>query len=259
MSEAGPKIHYSTLRDHAELFDQGLPILCYHKVGERPSGVKWRSLYVSSALFARQMAELTAAGYKSADLSASLPDSDNPHRQVVITFDDGYVNVLENAAPVLASHGFRAIQFIVSGAIGSVNHWDVRDAGEVPEKLMSKAEIREWLAQGHAIGSHSVSHPRLTRLSREQQREELSASKKQLEDTFGVPIDHFCYPYGDTDAALQELIAECGYRTASTQIGGVNTRSTQRSTLRRLEARYPKRSPRAVLRRLWHRWIGGAH
>lgn len=251
------KLHYTSLAEHAALLRQGLPILCYHKIGTRPRAVKWRSLYVSTALFRRQMSELAAAGFTTASLSEELPTPGaNEQRKVALTFDDAYANVLTNAASILAAHRMRATLFIVSGAIGGINHWDVREAGEVPERLMNQAEIREWLAQGHAIGSHSVSHPRLTQLSPAQQREELMVSKRMLEDTFGVPVEHFCYPYGDTSEELQELVAACGYRTACTQYGGVNHAQTPRWALRRLEVRYAKRSPRAVLRRLWLRLVG---
>lgn len=216
-------------------------------------------MYVSPALFAEQMAGLARAGYCTTTLDAPRPELGNPHRKFVLTFDDGYANVLTHAAPVLRAHGFTAIQFLVSGEIGGSNSWDQREGGEVREPLMNDEQVRAWLALGHEIGSHSVSHPRLTRLSRDAQRDELRASKQQLEDRFGVAVRHFCYPYGDFDAALANLVREAGYDTACSQIGGVNHASTDRFSIRRLEGRYPKRSPRAVLQRLWRRvrrWTG---
>jgi peptidoglycan/xylan/chitin deacetylase (PgdA/CDA1 family) len=244
------KISYSRLAPHRRLFATGLPILTYHHVGARPLGVKWRSLYVSPRLFARQMAELAEAGFRTTTLDAPRPVAGNPERRVGVTFDDGYVDTLEHAAPVLARHGFTAIQFLVADQIGGRNEWDVAE-GERPSPLMNEAQVRAWLAAGHAIGSHTCTHPRLTRLTRAAQREELRASRLRLEDRFGVRVDHFCFPYGDADASLGALLEEAGYATACLHLqSGVNLASTPCFELRRLEARYPKRS----LRGLW-RWF----
>ena len=61
---------------------------------------------------------------------------------------------------------------------------------------MDRSEIAEWLHCGHEIGSHGLVHQDLTTLSQEEARREIVDSKKQLEDDFGQPIKHFCYPYG---------------------------------------------------------------
>lgn len=248
------KLSYSALRDHAALFSQGLPIFTYHKVGPRPPGVKWRSLYVSPRLFARQMDELAAAGFHTARLGEARPAVGNPARKFAVTFDDGYVNVLTHAAPVLARHGFTAIQFIVAGEIGGRNSWDVA-AGEQAAPLMDAAQIRDWLAAGHELGSHTVSHPRLTQISKDRQREEVFASKRRLEDRFGLPVRHFCHPYGDWNEAVRDLVVEAGYETACTHLeSGVNTAATPDHALLRIEARYPRRNLRWVwrfLRSLW--------
>lgn len=247
MSAEANKISYCQLAPHRALFCSGLPILTYHHVGPRPRGVKWRSLYVSPRLFARQMGELAAAGFRTGTLDAPRPVVGNPDRRFVVTFDDGYLDTLEHAAPVLARHGFTAIQYLVADRLGGSNDWDVAE-GERPSALMDEAQVRAWLAAGHAIGSHTCTHPRLTRLSRSKQREELRTSRLRLEDRFGVSVEHFCFPYGDADASLTPLLAEAGYATACLHLrSGVNLAATPRFELLRIEARYPKRS----LRTLW--------
>jgi peptidoglycan/xylan/chitin deacetylase (PgdA/CDA1 family) len=247
VSAEANKISYSRLAPHRNLFAGGMPILTYHHVGPRPSGVKWRSLYVPSRLFARQMAELADAGLQTVTLDAPRPVAGNPERRFVVTFDDGYLDTLEQAAPVLARHGFTAIQFLVADQIGGRNEWDVA-VGERPSPLMNEAQVRAWLAAGHMIGSHTCTHPRLTRIPRAAQREELRTSRLRLEDRFGVPVRHFCFPYGDADGSLTPLLEEAGYATACLHLqSGVNLAATPRFALRRIEARYPKRS----LRTLW--------
>ena len=157
---------------------------------------------------------------------------------MVLTFDDGFRNVLEYGLQPLARHKYRAIQFLVSNLIGKSNEWEERK-GEAREPLMDAAQVREWLDAGHEIGSHTRTHPFLTRLSRHEAREEITASKKSLEDCFGRPIEHFCYPYGDWNEAVRDLVLEAGYATACTTSFGVNTPSIPPFELRRITVRYP--------------------
>jgi len=249
ISSGANKISYHGLAENAELFACGFPILAYHKIDQRPARAKWRSLYLSPRLFARQMAELAAAGFTTTSLSAPRPARGNAAKKFIISFDDGYVSVLQHAGPVLARHGFAAIQFLVSDEIGGTNSWDAAE-GEVSAPLLNAEQVKAWLAAGHEIGSHTRSHPRLTRLSPERQKEELRASRIQLEDRFGTPVRHLGYPYGDFDERVAAAALAAGYQTACTMVGGVNLDSTPPFALRRLEGRYRKRSLRTVWQHL---------
>ena len=239
--------YYSELEPFRQVFAQGNPILTYHKLGPRPGGVRLKGLYVSGKLFTRQLEELKQAGYRS----GALGDCAGPlqEKRIGITFDDGYVNVLRYGLKPLASTGFWAIQFLVADLLGKGNEWDVA-AGEAPEPMMDVEQVREWLAAGHEIGSHSLSHPWLTRIPVAEAREEITASRKRLEDVFGRPIEHFCYPYGDWNETVRDLVAEAGYRTACTTNPGVNTQSDSPFGLKRFTARYPSRNLKAI----WGRW-----
>lgn len=245
--------YYSSLAPFRAAFATGLPILTYHKLGPRPRRVRLKGLYLSARLFERQLAELRAAGFASTDLSAAIePASANPAKasqRIVITFDDGFRNVLQHGLPVLLRHGFKAIQFLVADLIGHTNEWEQRE-GEAPEPLMDEAQVREWLAAGMAIGSHTRTHPWLTRLSAGRAREEIVASKRLLEDRFGVAVDHFCYPYGDHNQAVCDLVGAAGYRTACTVEPGVNTAQTPPHALRRFTARYASRNLKVLWQRL---------
>ncbi|MEO6054985.1 MAG: polysaccharide deacetylase family protein, partial [Chthoniobacterales bacterium] len=200
-------------------------------------------------VFRRQMEELGAAGFQTASLnewqSVATPDSN----RVIITFDDGSRGVLKTAAQHLATQGFKAIQYIVADHIGGVNQWDI-NTGEAPDALMNMDEIREWLALGHEIGSHTLSHPKLAKIPPAQAREEIFSSKKTLEDLFGIPIRHFCYPYGNYNAAARDLAGEAGYETAVTLKPGINHPDTPGLELLRVGARHATRNFRAVMGRL---------
>jgi peptidoglycan/xylan/chitin deacetylase (PgdA/CDA1 family) len=244
--------HFHKLEPFLDLFQTGVPILIYHKIGSRPRGVRLRGLYLSPEDFVRQLNELQEAGF-SACLpgEAVTPAQANgaPDRRIVLTFDDGFRNAMQNALEPLAQRKYRAVQFLVASCIGKLNEWDLRD-GEVPEPLMDHAQVVEWLRAGHRIGSHSLTHPRLTRLSLRDAQEEILGSKKRLEDAFGVPVEDFCYPYGDWNEAVRDLVREAGYRTACTTERGVNLPTTSALELRRITVRHPTRSLKALKARL---------
>ena len=218
----------------------------YHKIGTRPRRVRLKGLYVLPSVFERQLAEFAAAGFVSATPSeARDAGHQSSPRRVALTFDDGFRNVFENAMAPLARHRMSAIQFLVANLIGKDNEWEERE-GESTEPLMDAAQVREWLAAGHSIGSHSLSHPRLTRLTARDAREEIFTSKKKLEDMFGIPITHFCYPYGEFNPAVRDLVMEAGYESACTVQYGVNTPNTPAFELNRITVRHPTRTLRTL-------------
>jgi peptidoglycan/xylan/chitin deacetylase (PgdA/CDA1 family) len=243
---------YHRLAPFEGLFQSGVPILMYHKIGRRPPRVRLKGLYVSPERFAGQLRELKEAGFATTGLEGVRAPAPAGGRQkaLALTFDDGYRNVFENATGPMAEQGFHGIQFLVTNFLGGVNEWDTR-VGETAERLMDEVQVREWMGAGHEIGSHSLSHPRLTRLSVRDAREEIVASRKKLEDLFGRRIRHFCYPYGDWNEAVRELVVEAGYETASSIRFGVNTPETSPYVLCRIMVRHPTRSLRALRARLF--------
>lgn len=217
----------------------------YHKLGPRPGKARLKGLYVSAGLFERQLTELRAAGFSSITPGQLATGSDNRDHQICLTFDDGFANVMRHGLATLARHEFRAIEYLVADRVGGVNDWEQRE-GEVPEKLMDAAQVKDWLAAGHEIGAHTRTHPRLTQIAPTQAREEIFASKKKLEDLFGRPVVHFCYPYGDWNPLVRDLVREAGYETACTTQTGVNTAATPPFELRRFMARYQSISFKAL-------------
>lgn len=253
MKEPEPA-YYSSLAPFRDWFGQGLPILTWHKLGPRPRGVRLKGMYLPDGRFARQLAELREAEFRSATLDQAVPAKGNPHRQVALTFDDGYVNVLRHGLEPLARCGYRATQFLVADRLGQSNVWDAAD-GEVLEPLMDAAQVRDWLGAGQAIGSHALTHPDLTALEPAQAREEITASKHKLEDLFGRPVDHFCYPFGSWNPRVRDMVAEAGYRTACTTDCGINRPADSPYEWKRITARYPTRRWKNLMSSL-RRWLG---
>lgn len=216
-----PREFTSWARDQWMFSRGGVVVLMYHKIAPAPAATHLPALYVHPAEFDRQMAELTGARLACVPYGEVLPTVEAGGGGFCVTFDDGFRNVFDLALPVLQARGLRAIQFIVAGQIGGEDAWD-RAIGEPPQALMDDGMIREWLAGGHEIGSHTLTHPHLPALPREQARAEIFDSKRRLEDRFGVPIRHFCYPYGDNDEATRDLVGEAGYLSAPTVRFGTN-------------------------------------
>lgn len=252
---AGLPSYFTTLKPFARLFDTGVPWLMYHKLGPRPRGVRLKGLYVSRPLFEKQLGELQRAGFTTPAYGRPRAQDRNAGKQLALTFDDGFTSVLQHGLEPLARHGYRAMVFLVADKIGGSNEWEVQE-GEAGQPLMDDAQIKEWLAAGHEIGSHTRTHAFLTRLNAAQAKEEICGSKQKLEDRFGRAVRHFCYPYGDWNSAVRDLVIEAGYETACTTEFGVNTAATPPFELKRITARYHSLSLKAVMERLSRsRWV----
>ena len=183
--------------------------------------------------FEKQLGALRQAGFSSASLDDLARPGAPLSKAAVITFDDGFANVFSNALKSLLKHGFGATQFIVVDMIGKQNEWDVKH-GHPPEALMDHSQIREWIAAGHSIGSHTLTHRNLTRLTCAEAREQIAGSKKKLEDLFQTEIRHFCYPHGRWNQSLRDMVEEAGYQTACTTAFGVNSPQVPPLELRRV-------------------------
>jgi peptidoglycan/xylan/chitin deacetylase (PgdA/CDA1 family) len=227
-----------------------VPILMYHKI-ER---VNRRSLvpghYVSPSLFKKQMAVLAALGYTPVALSSLYREEVKlPRKPIVITFDDGYVNYLTNALPILQSQKFVATVFLVANLLDGTNVWDVK-LGDVEERLMSVDQILECHRLGTEFGSHTLDHADLDAVSKDEARRQIVESKSKLESDLGIPIETFCYPYGRKNRDVMQMVQDAGYRLACSTEKGINIESTDRFALRRINVRRDTSVPVFVMKLL---------
>lgn len=199
---------------------KGLPVLMYHKVGDPPEGSRLKKLWVSVEAFRWQMDYLKRHGYAALTLrrAAELVAEGRPvaPNSVVLTFDDGYRNNLENALPVLREYGFPATIYIVVNAVGRDNFWH-DPVNEIRLPMLSWDNIAALQEAGWDIGSHTLTHRRLTRLSRDEAKNEIVESRRILGEKLGLAPVSFAHPYGDgaDDLDLRRVVEEAGYRTAS--------------------------------------------
>jgi peptidoglycan/xylan/chitin deacetylase (PgdA/CDA1 family) len=124
--------------------------------------------------------------------------------------------------------------------------------------LMSWQQIRELGAQGHEIGSHSLTHPLLTDLDAEQLQREVVQSRSQLAAAVGCEVASFCYPNGSYDARALQAVQAAGYTCAVTTRWGLN-RGGSAYELQRCDmdyARLQSRNGEFSAQRLWLRLSG---
>jgi len=199
-------------------------ILMYHNIDIPPKGARIPNLYVTPRMFRFQMWHLKTAGFRVLsiqDLVAAVESGDTRHNMAAITFDDGYMDFYKNAYPVLRQYEYPSTIYVVSGLVGKVNSWDLRNES-CSKPLMDWNTIREISKNGVQIGSHTVTHPELTHIPSDELNKEIAGSKNELEEHLNQPTDAFCYPGGDHNEQAKEAVKKAGYRHAvTTQRGHV--------------------------------------
>lgn len=174
------------------------PVLLYHQISDEGNGNRY---YVTVEDFREQMQILRDFGYQTitpSDLvNVLIHGGELPVRPVVITFDDGYLSMYQNAFPIMHEMGFVGALYIYVGRLDSVDHVNVD-------------QLIEMVDSGWEIGSHSMSHADLIDNSSIAPYE-LFQSRLTLEDAIEGPVVTFAYPYGRADNYIRGMIGEYGY------------------------------------------------
>ena len=162
-----------------------------------------------------------------------------PDGAVLITFDDGYRDNLENAAPVLKKYGYPAVQFVPIAYVGDsqpLPHEKYLSAHGVFNPTVDWDEIRELERHGVRIESHGISHRPLAELEIDEAAREIAISKLKLEERLGRPVRAFSYVKGseaDYKPVHPSLVRQAGYDLAFTAVSGANSPSSDPLQLRR--------------------------
>lgn len=230
-------------------------ILMYHQVGTlAPLPGHLDEVLIPRGQFERQMAAMHALGYRGLCLSELEPYLRGEKRGRVfgITMDDGYVDCLRHAVPVLHRFGFSATCYAVSAR--ATNEWDVPEG--VPElPLMGADELKAWIAAGNDVGGHTRTHRSLLDLDEASARQEIVGCKQDLERMTGAEVRHFSYPYGLFNPQHAAMVREAGYVTATTSVSLRACRWDHLLALPRVTA-YPTTDARQMWR---HALLGTEH
>jgi len=195
-----------------------LPIIAYHHITDKQKN----DMTVSPELFTEHMQFLLDNGYHPITLdrwcTAALHGAKLPSKPIAITFDDAWKNQYEFAIPILEKFGFKATFFAYTDVIGN-------------KTTMTWEQISELSEKGNCIGCHSATHCKMTKQfyfeSKEQYKErinrEIAGAKKLMEEQLGIPIRHFCYPYGFYNTEIFSMLEEAGFVSAVTVNPAANT------------------------------------
>ncbi len=185
-----------------------VPILMYHPIEEPVESSPYPDLFLIREDFADQVEWLAKSGYEAVTLTEVLDswfeDGTLPPKPVVLTFDDGYVSQYENAFPVMRRLGWPGVLNLK--ALDS----DIYDR-----------QVEEMARAGWQIASHSITHPDLPSISDSQLAEEMTESRRLLEEEFGISVTDFCYPAGRYDDRVIAAVRKAGYRSATSTEPGL--------------------------------------
>ncbi len=175
------------------------PILLYHHIA-----IKDDRYYVSPDVFRQQMETLISLGYTGITVPQLVEvlqhGGELPERPVAITFDDGDLDVYQNAYPILQEFGLVATFYVVGTRLNS-------------EEVISVDQLKEMTATGWAIGCHGMTHIDLT-VNHDALTYEAGNCKSLLEREVGVPVVTFAYPFGSMDEYVAGKVAKYGYTSA---------------------------------------------
>jgi peptidoglycan/xylan/chitin deacetylase (PgdA/CDA1 family) len=234
--------------------DRALRILMYHKVNDLPGN----PLTVPTGLFDEQMAALRDLGYPVVGLDQAAAHFRRgrplPPGATMITFDDGYRDNLEHAAPILEAHGYPATIFVPIGFLDSrrpLPHEEHLARRGIVNPTLDWGELRELEAAGIRVESHGIGHRPVAELELDEAAREIVLSKLRLEEHLGRPVIAFAFVKGseaDYRPVHLSLLRQAGYELGFTSVSGGNASDGDPLQLHRYNVEpYPTRTFELVL------------
>lgn len=212
-------------------------VLMYHQV-DLPRTAREARFCTRPQDFDQQMRWLQENGYTAVSLDVVVAHVRGqqrlPEKAIHITFDDGFVGVLEHAWPVLEQRRIPATLFVVSERLAATNDW-MHTRGFPRRAILSPAQLRALADAGMTLGSHTCTHARLPEVDSTQAMQEIARSKAQLEDLLGQPVLHFAYPYGAFNEAVRGQVIAAGYQSACSTRSGFNRPGEDPYLIRRID------------------------
>lgn len=190
---------------------------------------------ISEEAFHAQVHYLYEQDYTVLSLAEAIDILDGrkkaPPRPVLLTFDDGYVDTLHVALPLLQAFGMTATLFVISAYVGQTNRWNPKACYDVDH--LSWDELQLWLKAGCDIGGHTHTHLCMNRLNSQEIHNAVLVNKAALEDNLYIKLRAFSYPYGAYNALAREVVSQ-HYELAFAVDNGSTDARTNRYALHRL-------------------------
>ena len=226
-SRAALKAGLSRVRGDAPA--QGATLLIYHRIG----GGTRDELDLPVTSFVRQLEQLEAHDVVAIDTALDRLDAGDARTSVVLTFDDGFDDVHENAWPLLRARRMPFTVYLTSGQVGRPMVWEGSTAKGAAGTGLSWAQLDEMVQSGLCtVGNHTDTHVRPEQLS----EGELDACTAAVQQHLGVTPDHFTYPWGVRVPSMEAAL-RTRFRSASTGELGRNLPGTDPIRLRRVPVR----------------------
>jgi peptidoglycan/xylan/chitin deacetylase (PgdA/CDA1 family) len=215
------------LRSHPR---PGLRVLLYHAVGSNGWSDKY-GMSVAPGAFADQMRRLREeSGYALLSLEAGVAALERgtlDGTAVAVTFDDGFVNVLTEAVPVLTRYNIPFTVFVVGGYL---------ERPPIQRRYLDGSALRELADVPHvSIGAHGFSHRPLTRLDGSTLEDEFRRTRETLHMCLGRSPSAISYPHGAVNRHVAARAEAAGFVIGATSFVGVNQSGVHRLHLRRTE------------------------
>ena len=155
---------------------------------------------------------LKEEGYETVSIKNLIqPEAILPKKPVILTFDDSYESLYTHAFPMMQAYGFSGTVFVITGFVGQKNVWDVNLGGRTFRHL-TWSQLDELHTAGFEIGSHTVTHPDLTRVDADRLQVELRRSREEIEDHTGESVEVISFPFGRYNRAVIDACRQAGYR-----------------------------------------------
>jgi peptidoglycan/xylan/chitin deacetylase (PgdA/CDA1 family) len=211
--------------------EANVPILMYHHIADLPIDATQLQLEwtVTPKNFDAQMQWLARNGFRAISMAQLVAHLKNrqplPAKPIIISFDDGWQEQFSAAFPILTKYGLSGTFFVYTRPLDHT-------------EFMTWAQVQELSAGGMDIQSHSVTHPHLRMLAPDAAYKEIAESKATLEKRLGKPVVAFCYPFGEYNNAVIEMVKRAGYESAVTLASGYRQRADELYTLHRIRVSY---------------------
>ena len=208
-----------------------VPILMYHHIGDLPiDATELQTTWtVTPKNFDAQMQWLAHSGFRSISMAQLVTHLKNrqplPAKPVIISFDDGWEEQFSTAFPIMTRYGLSGTFFVYTQPL---DH----------SQYMTWAQVQALAAGGMDIQSHSITHPHLRTMAPDAAYKEIAESKATLEKRLGKPVVAFCYPFGEYNNAIVEMVKRAGYESAVTLASGYRQRADELYTLHRIRVSY---------------------